>query len=294
MTKSLSLGELLVKIKTMVIAVFVLSVSMQVAAAPTTFNFNSITMTSNTTTDGLNGGANSAAITNYMNGVLFGSGITVNVTGALATRNYTADGSVIPGNPTLGTSDHATSYNDLTHPSNPTTANPDVFILNDHIPIFGSASDSIVMTFSSLPLGTLQVGFDWEIFADNSCAPCNQFLSGNQLNPNFPDLDFLLDGSPVQTFYALPSNQLSPSGSFPQNLGTAIINLNITTAGPHTLTFMDWPAEIGIDNLSLESCTGAQGCIGRVPEPSPLSLAALALALLALVRWGPRRPAIAS
>jgi hypothetical protein len=246
------------------------------------FNFNSITLNNGITTDGLSGAANSTAITTYMNAVLTGSGSTAAVTGAIATLNYNADG--FEFGQTLGTSDGATSYSDATHPS---LATPDEFIMNNNFPVLGGpASDYIQIVFSNLALGA--VSFDWEIFPYNSCSStyCATHPYNAISNPNFPDMEFLVDG--VQqgtTFYG----QII-SGHLPQDVGHSEFTLNLS-AGTHTLRFVDWPAEIGIDNLSIETCLSTdRNCILRtVPEPSPLPLAGLALALLALVRWKARR-----
>jgi hypothetical protein len=107
---------------------------------------------------------------------------------------------------------------------------------------------------------------------------------------------FKVDGTQVgSTFYALTSTALGGTSAHPidpQNLGTASFNLNIAaSSSAHTLTFVDWPPEIGIDNLKIQTCRSTDaGCRGQaVPEPSPLPLVGLALALLALVRWEARR-----
>jgi hypothetical protein len=217
-----------------------------------------------------------------MNAVLIGSGSTATVTGAIATGNYNADG--FEFGQTLGTSDGATSYSDATHPS---LATPDEFLMNNNFPVLGGpASDSIRVVFSNLALAT--VSFDWEIFPDNGCSStyCATHPYNATTNPNFPDLEFLVDG--VQqgaTFYAQVI-----AGHLPQDVGHAQFTLNLPV-GAHTLTFVDWPAEIAIDNLSIQTCgsTGTGCVLQSAPEPSPLPLAGLSLALLALVRWQARR-----
>ena len=259
------------------------TIAVPASATMVTFDFNSIPLTgpdtSSTTLDGLNRAADSALIQSYMNTTLSAASIasTATVTGALATLNYTADG--FGYGPTLGTSDGATSYTDSTHPS---LATPDKFIMNDNFPIFGGGSGYIQITFSNIALGT--VSFDWEVFADNACStsPCTTTPS----NPNFPTMEFYVDGvhegATPHTFSASVI-----SGHDPQGIGTASFVLNLP-AGTHTLKFVDWPPEIGVDNLRI--CTDANGCLGRtVPEPSPLPLAGTALALLALFHAKARR-----
>ena len=259
--------------KNLIVGAFVLVVSAPASAA-LIFSFNSIALSPNTT-DGLSGAANSTAIKNYMNSVVGCSpGCVSSVTGALATANYNADGFSYPNatSPeTLGTTDGAPSYNDSTHPS---VASPDKFIMNDDFGIFGATSHSITINFSSnLPIGTV-VSFDWEIFADGNCGACGP-TSGS-----FPDLDFYAGGVLQHTFLA----SVIP-GYDPQGLGTASGITSFTlTAATNTLRWDDWPPEIGIDNLSI-----APPLLRTIPEPSPLPLTGLALALLALVRWKARR-----
>jgi MYXO-CTERM domain-containing protein len=216
-------------------------------------------------------------IQSNMNAALVAASIpsTATVTGALATLNYNADG--FGFGPTLGTSDGATSYTDLTHPS---LATPDKFIINDNFPIFGNTgSNSITIQLTNIALGT--VSFDWEIFADGTCisTPCGS---------NFPTMDFWVDGVHRGSTPTFSASVIS--GHAPQGIGVASFALNLP-AGTHTLTFVDWPPEIGIDNLTIQTCGSSdRGCLGQsVPEPSPLPLAVLALALLALVRWDARR-----
>ena len=57
------------------------------------------------------------------------------------------------------------------------------------------------------------------------------------------------------------------SGKDPQNIGTAIFALNLA-AGSHTLQFVDWPPEIGIDNLTICTNCVAQSRPGTVAAAS--------------------------
>lgn len=261
-----------------ILGALALAAAAPVSAALISFNFNAPVQTGapgwnpGVNTDGLNG-ANTTGLGSYMNSVLTGS----TVSGALATRNYSADGHVIAADPTLGTSDGATGLTDNSHGSTP----PDGFLMNNNLPGLGSSNSIVISIPAGVPLGT--VSFDWEIFPDNNCS------SGGCLNnpsdPNFPTLTFDVGATQEGKFSALTSAALG-GGADPQNIGTASFALNLpATASPHTLTFLDWPPEIGIDNLTIQTCASTdRACLSKqsIPEPSPLPLTVLALAL---VRW---------
>lgn len=214
------------------------------------FNFNAL--------------ANNAASTSiqaYMTSVF---GAAVGVTGARAATTYNGDGHVV--GPTLGTSDGATSGSDATH-NHP---GYDAFIINN-----GPGANQFTLDFGTFSI--YSISFDWEIFPDASCSP-----TCNPAGPNWPDIELLVDGAAVPLWAMLGSGYPNP-----QAIGVSgILNL----AGAHTLTFRDWPAEIGIDNLVINGCPAtAPACLARnVPEPSSLPLAAAGLALAAL---GSRRRA---
>ena len=99
----------------------------------------------------------------------------------------------------------------------------------------------------------------------------------------------------------------TPPNGDPQAIGLSG-TINFLT-GVHTLTFMDWPAEIGIDNLRISGCTSAPPtniprsgpesvtvphCTPlQTPEPSTLPLAALGLGMVAFGIGRARRTALA-
>lgn len=278
----------------LILGAFALAAAAPVPAAVITWNFNPLVQTGETgwspsiATDLLSGAnTNASALNTYMGSQLTGT----TVSGALATRDYQADGNLIPGDHTLGTTDGATSVK--TTPAS--LSSPDGFLMNNNV--LGSSNAIAITIPAGVGIGT--VSFDWEIFPNDNCtsSPCNN----NTSNANFPTLVFQVDGTTEDTIDALTSTQLAADGfanADPQNLGTASVVLNIAAgASPNTLTFLDWPAEIGIDNLSIQTCASTDTkCLGKqtIPEPSPLPLAGLALALLALVRWKARRgPALA-
>ncbi len=258
--------------KNLIFGAVALAIAAPLWALPT-FTFNGIPLSGNTT-DGLSGYANSTAILTYMNSVPGCSSCVSSVTGALATANYNADsnGYKFPkGDPqagqymTLGTTNHATSFSDTAAEDGASPGNGDEFIMNDNIV---SGSNSITITFSSSMAAGTVVSYDWEIFADGS---------GEQP----PGLNFVGGGINNTIFGSTP-----PGGGAMQGIGTSSF---ILTSATNTLTWNDWPPEIGIDNLSI-----VPPPLKTAPEPSPLPLTGLALALLALVRWKARRgPALA-
>jgi hypothetical protein len=253
------------KAKNLIFGAVALAIAAPLWALPT-FTFNGIPLSANTT-DGLGGYADSTAIKNYMNSVIGCAPACVSsVTGALATANYNADGfgyKFPSGDPqagqymTLGTTDHATSFSNTAAEDGASPGNGDEFIMNDNIV---SGSNSITITFSSnLPIGTV-VSYDWQIFPD-----------GSSEQP--PGLNFVGGGINNSIFGSTP-----PGGGAMQGIG--ISPSFILTSATNTLQWNDWPAEVGIDNLSI-----LPPLLKTVPEPSPLPLTGLALALLALLRW---------
>jgi hypothetical protein len=212
-----------------------------------TFNFNS-----------LGGSATSTQIGTYMTGV-FGS--TVGVSGAKGSQTYNGDGHVV--GPTLGTSDGATSPSDSSH----NHAGFDTFIINN-----GPGSNAFTLNFGA-DFSITSISFDWEIFPDASCSPTCSPTGGH-----WPDIKLLVDGSSTIIW-----SQQGLVMTNPQNIGVASVSLS----GAHSLTFMDWPAEIGIDNLKIvgQCAPTAPRCTQHdVPEPSSLPLAGLALAAFLIVR----------
>ena len=210
--------------------------SAAVGATTFTFNFNSLA-----------GGATSTQIATYMGGV-FGS--SVGVTGAIGSQTYNGDGHVV--GPTLGTSNGATSPTDNSH----NHSGYDTFIINNN---FNSAGfNAFTLNFGAAYTIT-SISFDWEIFPDASCSPHCSPTSGN-----WPDIELMLDGSSTSIWSALGIEVGSPAKD-PQNIGVASVNF----AGAHSLTFKDWPAEIGIDNLVITGhCapTRRAACKGTYPS----------------------------
>lgn len=241
-------------------------------AVPVTFDFNGVAL-SGAHGNGLGAtGGNSAVATN-MNGALSAAGLagsTVSVSGALATATYNGEGHV--NGETLGTSNGGTH-----HASD--AAHPDTFIINDDFGIYGSAVDRFSFTFTNFYV--YSISFDWEIFPDASCPAGSSCASHPLTNANYPDIELLADG--VSVWSTLASTPVSGDLD-PQALGTRAA---LSLSGATTLTFVDWPAEVGIDNLVVDGCTiKSPDCVRReTPEPGMLFLlGACALAAMGVAR----------
>jgi len=245
-------------------------------AAPLLFDFNGVTL-SGSHGNGLGATGGNTNVRNYMNGVLSSNGFntsSVTVSGALATATYNGEGHV--KGPTLGTSDGGVAH----------AGSNDTFLINDNFGVYGATSNSFTLSFTNFTISSLS--FDWEIFPDATCAQ-GSYCAGHPNSPNWPDIELYVDGSLVWS--ALASTPVG--GGDPQAIGLS--GLLSFLSGAHTLTFVDWPAEVGIDNLRISGCANsqsvprnaadsvAQNCtLLQTPEPSTLPLVALALGVAAL------------
>lgn len=222
-----------------------------------TANFNSLAS-----------GANNTSIKSNLDALLAGHGTVAVSAGAVTERTYDGDGhtvgpciklgSVVPCSTggstpaalTLGYSDAGVYNNGAV----------DTFVKND--PSYTSFS----FTFSGIQIDS--VVFDWEVFPDGT--------------PNQPpDLTFSTDLS-AQVFHVFGQ---VPSGAYTHspNSGRSSAEASAQAIGTYTsaslggatvLTFADWPATIGIDNLTVNyhtpTSTGGGGA--GVPEPSSIFL----------------------
>jgi hypothetical protein len=127
------------------------------------------------------------------------------------------------------------------------------------------------------------VAFDYEIFPDGTCANLsnNGANCGGSTDPNLPDFVFDVNGSTnVWTKYGVVPGTTngnavhspkSPTGTelSPQLIGTYSGSLS----GVKELDFIDWPATIGVDNLTITTV-----------EPGTLLLLGMGLSSLFLLR----------
>ena len=228
-------------------------------------------------------------IASYMNGVLTAAGCTgcsVTVTGAVADTTYNGEGHVTgPGSAgtggtaakslTLGTSDGATASNTTSS----INSGYDTFLANTNDASTQIASQ-ITMKFSGFTING-NASFDYEIFPDGSCTslPCSagapdfKFEAGTNstgtdpLVTSFGTNGDQLGVTPGTTDGNTNNSPLSSSEATPQFIGTwsgSLSNVN-------ELDFIDWPATIGVDNLSVNWTTTTQ----QSPVPEPFSVVLL-------------------
>jgi len=259
------------------------------SATSVTFNFNS-----------LGAGATNTQISTYMDGVLATAGCTgcsVTVTGAVTDTSYNGEGNVVgPGGVslTLGSSTGATSNSSQTPSS---TLNTFLATTNNSSQ---QVSTQINMQFSGFTLNGA-ASFDYEIFPNGSCTQLTASACGgnpvNGIYPNQPDFEFEAGSSssvsPVTSFgtngvqYGVTpsatgsdgSSTAAPNGANnqnPQYIGAWSGSLS----NDSQLDFVDWPATIGVDNITVSWTT--TGGTSPVPDPSSVLLFGTVVAGIAL------------
>jgi hypothetical protein len=254
-------------------SVLLLAVAFLWALSGAAFADTTLNLTFDSTTGhSLSHTAGNSGVQSYVQSFL-SSGQHVTVTGAKSGYGYTGDGHVV-GPCKSGTCKSVTLGTDSSG------NNTDNFIINN-----GPTSSGITMTFTGVAF--TQVSFDLEIFPDGTCPDGTKGCGSN-----WPDFKFYVNGNKVDTWLAqLPGSgncdTLNPtacastyshspaSGSSSKELAPQLITFNYVYSGAAitSLSFQDWPAEVGIDNLKL-----------TIPEPSSLALLGGVFGMLGIIR----------
>jgi hypothetical protein len=246
-------------LKIAAIAGLVCFLSAGIPAHADTFFFNFDTLSAYTPSQG-GGNTATSSIQGYMNSLLK-TGQSVTVTGAVADKTYNGEGYVVgPGQNessmtplTLGNTNGATSVS-----SNSTVNSTyDTFIANTN-DSSQQIANQITMKFSGLTINGI-VSFDYEIFPDGTAnqPPDLIFAAGAASNTSTMAtfLGVTPGTSPISTTVSANSNHESNAqiiGHWSQVITNAT-----------ELDFIDWPAAIGIDNLTITTSN---------PEPSSIIL----------------------
>jgi len=264
------------------------------------FNFDNMALTgTHIMTGGLDQGAtaNSTSIQNFMQTQLNNAGVTgvtVNVTGGVASTGYIGDGNVgktvtngyyktLANWTNATTSPYAGSFLSGTDPSPPPNGNgfissPHVFLMNNNVisdSSYGPKSNFLTISFTGSGGMTLQgIQFNWEIFPSASCST-NCVFNLYAGTGAAPTTDAALAAlTPVFTTNTGPTANQAVGGLQPVAFNNAT-----------WFIVDDWPPEVGINGMGLDY----QCCTRKVPEPDSVSLIGVALAALGLVLGSRRR-----
>ncbi len=253
--------------------------------------------------DTLSAGATSGQIATYMTNLLVADGCTgcsvVVATGnsgngisqgAVTDTTYNGDGYVTgPGTPNQGKVPQSLTLGDTTDATVSNTnssinSSYDTFLANTNN-ASQQVSNQITLQFEGFSGDTFTVNsFDYEIFpcgAGGSCTspPDMTFEAGNHTNGVDNSVtSFGTNGvqAGIEPGHGNGNSISSPNGNvqsttYDQDIGTW--TTGATFSGNTELDFIDWPATIGIDNLSISWTTPPS----TVPEPASFVLLGTAL-----------------
>jgi hypothetical protein len=259
-----------------------LAVAAVASASSVTFNFS-----------GLAENATTTQIQNYMDAALTAAGCTgctVTVTGAFADTSWNGDGHVTgPGSGgtslTLGTMSGVPSGSNSTS----TVVTPAKTFLATTADGDAGTDTQITMKFSGFTING-SASFDYEIFPNFSCTALNATNCGGSavggIYPNQPDFVFDTNGSTnIFTTYGVTPGTTNGNATHSPNSGSGsselapqfIGNWSGSLSGVSQLDFIDWPATIGVDGLSVSWNTSSP-----VPDPSSVLLFGTVVAGIAL------------
>jgi hypothetical protein len=252
-----------------------------------TFNFNDINLALKTNTGygvgnvAVSNGTKTDGIALSMTAALqqVSAKSAVTIVGAVATQSYNGEGRVTTG--TLGTTEGGVASTKVVN--GVTLKVSDTFLVNNNFGLKqqtsttavtgGATYDRFSLNFSDFVITSVQ--FDYEIFPNATC----QKKSGCG-----PDMALLVNG--VQQWY---DSVAASNVTDPTKLGTTGAISFVPTGGVAgtKLTFVDWPAIVGIDNLRITGCAKTvNGVCGFTPPPSdvpePITLALLGAGLFGL------------
>jgi hypothetical protein len=208
-------------------------------------------------------------------------GVTGTGAGAGANNGYTGDGHAVGVGSNPGTSMTLGNTNGATLAGSPVVLGAaDTFLITD------MSSSQFSFQFGNgftIAAGSV-ISFDYQIFPNGDCtamtsAACGGAMVGGHY-PNEPDFKFQINGVQAgATQYGITPgtggtyNDSPAAGAglelVPQKIGVFSYTVGSALVNP-LLTFVDWPATIGIDNLTLTTTT-------HVPEPLTLTLMGLGM-----------------